>query len=179
MTEWNANQLRAKQEFFTNWLTANGAEVLTPTNEWELMRFKDGGVTSVVYFNKHDRVTFTGSARAAWEAYKTGRPWRSATPKAKRQNKKARDKYVETIRQRDGDACFFCAQPVSEETESVEHLVAITHGGPNHISNMFLAHRLCNEMAAHLSVTEKIARYHAARTNQPAPTTPPWETEQS
>lgn len=181
MTEWNAIHIRQKQAFFVNWLVANGAQVLEPTNEWEMVRFRDGGVTSVIYRNKTDAVTFTGSARLAWEAYKTARPWRAATPKAKRQNKKDRDKYVETIRKRDGDDCFFCAQPVSDVTESVEHLVAVTHGGPNHISNMFLAHKLCNEMASHLSAVEKIQRYHEARM-QPvsavADLTPPWETRE-
>jgi 5-methylcytosine-specific restriction endonuclease McrA len=177
MTEWNASHIRQKKEFFEKWLSANGAQVLTPTNEWELVRFRDGGVTSVIYANKRDGVTFTGSARVAWDGYKTARPWRAATPKAKRQNKKDRDKYVETLRERDGDTCFFCAKPMDEVTESVEHLLAVTHGGAQHISNMFLAHKLCNEMASHLSVVEKIKRYHEARMQPVAAdvSDPPWQ----
>jgi hypothetical protein len=45
---------------------------------------------------------------------------------------------------------------VDVEDESEEHLVSITHGGPQHISNKFLAHRVCNAKAGHMSAPEKI-----------------------
>jgi hypothetical protein len=158
--------LRKKRDAFLSWLTANGAAVLTPTNEWEVVRYRDGGVTSIIYHRASGDLTFTGSARAAWDSFQSGLKWRAATPKAKRAtgNKKRRAKFVETIRERDGDDCFYCGRHVDEDTESVEHLLSITHGGaPEHIANLFLAHHVCNQMAGHLSVVEKIATYHRAR----------------
>lgn len=178
------NQLRKNADAFKYWLTQRGAQVMSPTNEWELIRFRDGGVTSVVYFRKTGEVTFTGSSHAAWDAFKSGAHWRSATPKAKRSgSKKRRARYVETIRQRDGDLCFFCAEHVSEEDESVEHLVEVTAGGPDVLANMFLAHTVCNNNARNLSAAEKIALYHKARVGKQVDTSmlaetpdiPPWE----
>jgi hypothetical protein len=32
----------------------------------------------------------------------------------------------------------------------------MTHGGPNHINNLFLTHKICNQRAGHLSAPEKI-----------------------
>lgn len=42
-------------------------------------------------------------------------------------------------------------------------VVPIAHGGPDHISNMVLAHRKCNEEAGHLSGREKIEIHVQAR----------------
>lgn len=39
---------------------------------------------------------------------------------------------------------------------SIEHLVPKAHGGPTHLSNLFLAHKSCNAKAGHLSASEKL-----------------------
>jgi len=57
---------------------------------------------------------------------------------------------------RDGNACFYCGEPTGEDDRSLEHLVARAHGGPDHLSNLVLAHRRCNAVAGHLSAMEKI-----------------------
>ena len=64
---------------------------------------------------------------------------------------------------RDGDNCFFCRKPLAGDL-TVEHLVALAHGGPNHISNLVCAHAACNHEAGHLSVAEKVALALAKRT---------------
>jgi hypothetical protein len=153
MTFWTKTQITKQREQFRNWLAANGAEVLEPTNEWELVRFRTGTGTGVIYSNKAGGTTFSGPADKAWNAFKSGGSWR-ATPKTKRQQKST--PRIQAIRERDGGCCFFCLKPVSVEEESEEHLVPVTAGGPNHISNLFLAHRLCNQRAGHLSAPEKI-----------------------
>lgn len=158
MTAWYAPHITRKGKAFRDWLSANGAQVLEPTNEWELIRFKSDSGTSVIYKDKGSRLTFTGEALKAWEAFKHGQGWR-AMPATKR---KKSSTIIQSIRARDGDDCFFCAQPVSVEEESEEHLVPATHGGPNHISNLFLAHRVCNAKVGHLSAPEKIALHVAA-----------------
>jgi len=153
MTYWTKTQITKQREQFRNWLAANGAEVLEPTSEWELVRFKAGSETGVIYSNKSGELTFTGPAGEAWKAFKGAHSWRAA-PATKRRPKSS--PRLQAIRARDGGHCFYCLKPVAVEDESEEHLVSVTHGGPNHISNIFLAHRICNAKAGNLSAPEKI-----------------------
>jgi len=149
---YQASQIAKKVTSFRAWLTSAGAEVLEPTNEWEMVRFRSGGETSIIYRNAAGGVKYTGAADAAYKAFAGNKPWR-ALPATQR---KRSSPMIRAIRKRDGDLCFFCHEVVSEETESAEHLVSVTHGGPNHISNMFLAHKVCNAKAGHLSAPEKV-----------------------
>lgn len=168
MTTWSKKQITKQLAAFRNWLAANGAEVLEPTNEWELVRFRAGDKAGVIYTNKAEGTTFTGPATDAWMAFKSAASWRAA-PATKRTRKSG--PVLQAIRARDGDNCFFCMKPVAVEDESEEHLVPITAGGPNHISNKFLAHRVCNAKAGHLSAPEKIAQHVAAHLRLMLPTT--------
>lgn len=138
---------------FVAWLCANGAERLPVTNEWEVLRYRAGRETCVVYRNSRGRLTWPNSTAMAWHAYKSGQSWR-AIPRGKRPKKKAA--LFDAVRRRDGDLCFFCYCSVGEADETLEHLVPITHGGPSHLSNLFLAHQECNAKAGHLSAPEKI-----------------------
>lgn len=52
MTAWYAHHITRKGKAFRDWLSANGAQVLEPTNEWELIRFKSDTGTSVIYKDK-------------------------------------------------------------------------------------------------------------------------------
>jgi hypothetical protein len=149
---WNAKQILASKIQFEGFLTARGAEVFAPTNEYELIRFRSGNVTSIVYTTKHGNITFFGESKTAWLAFKNSTPWRAETPLKKRGSTPA----IATLRKRDGDLCFYCLQVVEQKDESEEHLLSITHGGNNHIANKVLTHRLCNTMAGHLSLAEKI-----------------------
>lgn len=161
MTHWTKKQITSKREQFRNWLAASGAQVLEPTNEWELVRFKAGDATGVIYWSLKGAITFTGPAGEAWAAFKGAHSWRAA-PATKRRGKSSVT--IQAIRARDGGHCFFCLRPVSVEDESEEHLVPITAGGPDHLANKFLAHRKCNADAGHLSAPEKIALHVKAHT---------------
>ncbi len=159
-------QIHKKVAKFEAFLSANGAQVLHPTNQWEVVRFIAGGETSIVYTNKRGDLSFIGHALGAWEAFRHGKPWR-VDPKNKAALRST--PMIVTIRARDGDDCFFCALPVAMEDESAEHLVPRAHGGPNHVSNLFLAHRECNIRAGHLSAPEKI-KIHVNSRRQHGPT---------
>jgi hypothetical protein len=157
-------QRRHGLEQFRSWLDQNGAEILEPTNPFELLRFKAGdhGV-GVVYCNAHGSITaYTGAAEAAFKAFRCGNRWSAGVgTKRKPMGHKQR-----AIRARDGDACFYCggkvAPPGEEQSPprraNVEHLVNRVHGGPNHLSNLFLSHVGCNEDAGTESAVEKIRR---------------------
>ena len=146
-------------DLFKLWIVERGAELLVPTNEWEIVRYRGGATTSVIYVNKTGKRTFTGRAQSAWDAFKAS----SSTYRADlREAGQAKSAYrtsvtVRTIIERDGDVCFYCGEPFSEtRPRTKEHLVARTHKGPDHISNVFLSCSPCNSEAGHLSAPEKI-----------------------
>jgi hypothetical protein len=147
-------------ERFRRWLVQNGASVLTPKNDSEVLRFEAGEETGIVYRKDTGQLTFTGCARAAWKAYRAAKPW-SGCARPQRIRKLSKIVIVRSLLRRDGDLCFYCRRPL-EDDYSVEHLVPATHGGPNHVSNLVLAHKRCNLDAGHLSAMEKIWKREAA-----------------
>lgn len=151
MTNWLVKEIQPKLESFKAWLSARGAEVHVPKDDYELIRFKTEKGTSVIYCKKNGETTFYGDAENAWDAFCNDASWRARPPK-----KRSRNSEINTIRQRDGDLCFVCRKYVEHKDESTEHLVALTHGGPEHISNKYLAHKVCNSRVGHLSAPEKI-----------------------
>lgn len=139
------------------WLVERGASLIDTTNEWEVIRFKTSKATAVIYRKATGALTYTGGAAAAVDAFMRNGEWRAGPATKRVKSKAGRNPVFATLRRRDGDLCFFCRGHVEQDGESIEHLVAITHQGPNHISNFVLAHRRCNADAGHLSAMEKIA----------------------
>ncbi|CAJ0719441.1 hypothetical protein LMG6871_02867 [Ralstonia edaphis] len=152
-------QLTKRRARFEAFLTERGAQILQPTNEWEVLRFKTSRGTSIVYRNARDGLTLTGESMTAWTAFETSGPWRaSPAPKKRVSGREKTLPLVNALLRRDGSACFYCGKDTTEDDRSLEHLVPRAHGGPNHLSNLVLAHRKCNTDAGHLSVMEKIRR---------------------
>lgn len=148
---------------FKKFLSERGAELLLPTNEWEVLRFKTGKGVAIVYRSKDPdaKCSFIGDAQQAWfEFINPETKWR-AIPPTKRKPMHSVD--YRTVRDRDGNECFFCAEYVSDNEATIEHLVSLCHGGTQHISNKFLAHKDCNAQAGNLSAPEKILMYHKSR----------------
>jgi hypothetical protein len=155
---------RAKFEAF---LTERGAQILQPTNQWEVLRFKTSRGTSVVYCNAKGGITPTGESLTAWTAFEKNSTWRGApAPKKRLSGREKTLPMFNALIKRDGDACFYCGASTSEDDRSLEHLVSIAHGGPNHLSNLVLAHRKCNSDAGHMSVMEKILAREKNRSTQ-------------
>ncbi|MFS4515942.1 HNH endonuclease [Delftia tsuruhatensis] len=152
---------------FSLWLAERGAQVQATTNEWELIRFKSNSKTSIVYRTAAGALTFTGEAEAAWKSYLSAGSWRGCDS-TKRSKKTTTE--VRSLLARDGDSCFLCGQPLGDDI-TVEHLVAVAHGGPNHLSNKALMHRACNVRVSHLSVAEKVRMRDSAQNRSPQPPT--------
>lgn len=155
MTIHTVHQLRKKLPAFREFLIARGAQVLEPTNEWEVVRFRAGSATAIVYTNAKGGITADGVALAAMNAFIGGGKWTAgvSTPREKTIKRPAD---VRALLTRDGDRCFLCRLPLGEDI-TVEHLVPVVHGGPHHIANKALAHKACNLRMGHLSLMEKIA----------------------
>lgn len=149
---------------FQEWLSERGAQVFAPTNEYELIRFKSGEETSIIYRKKSGDLTFVGSAKEAFEKFRINGDWRAIPATKRRKNGTSHE--IRFLLKRDGDRCFFCNGVMTTEDISREHLIAITHGGPDHVSNIVLAHNKCNQRAGHLSLIEKINIHVNARINK-------------
>ena len=134
-------------------LTAAGGEMLAPTNPYEVMRFRTSQGVGVVYTNAKGQRTWNAQALAAKNHLDQNKG--SLAPVRVHDRRKRAATY-NALLIRDGGDCFFCRRELGEDM-TVEHLVAVAHGGPNHISNLFLAHEACNRRAGHMSAPEKIA----------------------
>ena len=150
-------------DHFANWLTDMGAEVMPTISEWEVLRVRTNQGTFVVHENKVGKQHWPPGFLEIVSAYNRGTPIPlAAVTRFKRSSKTWLD--YGAIVKRDGSGCFYCGEVVAppdapvpkDYAATVEHLVCIAHGGPNHLSNKFIAHRKCNEIAGNLSAPEKI-----------------------
>ncbi len=148
---------------FKQWLRDCGAEVLGPTSEWEVLRVVTYHGTQVVHRNKKGNQIWPQPIAAVAQQFLNGEfPALSAGRRA-RKSSKMRQRYAALV-ERDGSRCFYCGEVVAEPDTptgegyepTIEHLVPHAHGGPNHISNCFLAHGRCNAIAGALSAVQKI-----------------------
>ena len=140
---------------FKSFLNASGAEIFSSPNAYEVIRFRAAGEMATIYRNSAGKLKFVGPVRSAWTAFTGNLPFRAA-PKAKRAKGERRAELVAALIARDGRACFYCPHPLMPGLETIEHLVPTTAGGPDHLANMALAHRRCNERAGTLSLVKKI-----------------------
>lgn len=143
---------RGPKPTFAARLKEAGAEMLAPTNPYETMRFRTRYGVGVVYRGRRGE-TWNKEAIAARDHIEANKGSLAPVEVKGRRTEKATASALLT---RDGDGCFFCGKPLAGDL-TIEHLVAVAHGGPNHISNLFLAHARCNQMAGHMSAPEKIA----------------------
>lgn len=146
---------------FKAWIVERGAELLAPTNQYELVRYRGQGIVSIIYENQRGKRSYTGSSQEAWYAFEKGNISFRFTERAPRDEsagrRARRSVLIRTLVQRDGDRCFYCGDPFSDERPPTkEHLVPQTAGGPDHIANLFLACADCNLRVGHCSAAEKI-----------------------
>lgn len=137
-------------EKFKNWLQQNGAEILPPTNQWEIIRFK-GKETGVIYSSGK---TSNSYANQAVICFLKGKYWDGFPISTGR--KTTYNKYKIPLIKRDGSACFYCSE-LLENDITVEHLIPLSAGGKNILSNMVLAHKECNHKQGHKPLSEKVA----------------------
>lgn len=140
---------------FKNFLNASGAEIFSSSNAYEVLRFRTGAGTAVIYRDKKGVLKFIGPVREPWRAFTSHGTYR-AREKAPHPAGDQRAQIIATLIERDGPGCFYCPEPIPPGFETIEYLIPLTSGGPNHLSNSAIAHRRCNELAGHKSLFEKI-----------------------
>lgn len=134
--EKRALAFRAREKDFSQWLQANGADVVSPASEYEVIRYRaweanQAGkakrpATHVIYRKADGRITFMGASAHHWSLFLTGgmfpdqsrnelmaksRGTRAKTDKKPTWARRTRD----LMRIRDGDECWFCGTPCPEE----------------------------------------------------------------
>lgn len=140
-----------KLEKFRKWLQTNGAELLPPTNTYEAIRFK-AKETGILYTSGNTNSPYTYKAI---KCYKSALSWDGRPDRAIRDYSTIGRKRKQQLLDRDGDMCFYCDEALGEDI-TIEHLLSITRGGPNYLSNMVLAHEACNKEVDNMTVSEKV-----------------------
>lgn len=150
---------------FEFWLTTHGAEILAPTNPYEVVRFKAGDETHVIYRKENGTLNAVNGSADILLAFMTGKAWKA--PLKRRTHGSPIGKRYDAIVRRDGPTCFYCGLDVSMHEATTEHLLSRSLGGPNHLANLALAHQKCNSSAGNLSVVEKVRlRDHMRKQSQ-------------
>lgn len=147
--------LRARLPALQAFITGRGGEVLAPASEWEVLRFRAQGSVHIVSRQASGHLVFGGESAHAVQCWLAHLPWRGSDSHRGQVGKRARSLNLRTLLARDGDACFLCGQSLGEDLTE-EHLVPLTHGGPDHLANKVLTHAACNKKMGHLSVMEKL-----------------------
>lgn len=141
-------------EAYRDWLIKNGATILKPTNQWEVLRFKTCDGLGIIYKNSKDALKYTGEAEILLNAFNSNKSIPLAVNKTKRS--KLERSLVDLLVSRDGWRCFYCDEILDYETCTREHLLPVSYGGPDHINNIVLSCEYCNRKADRLSLIEKI-----------------------
>ena len=137
---------------FTEWLRQQGAEVLAPTNPYELVRFRARSAVHVVYTGRRG-ISMGKFARDCFDVFNRGGSVNMGLTATQRSYA---IKHKAALLERDGDGCFFCLKAMPSDDMTIEHLVPVHKGGPDHQDNMALAHAACNQAAGNLPLRRKI-----------------------
>ena len=136
-------------EKFKSWLHNNGAEILPPTNQYELIRFK-GTEVGVIYTSGKYSGIF---ANRTYTEFRNNKTWSGRPISTGRDKSYVR--YKKQLLKRDGDRCFYCGEYLRDDI-TVEHIQSLVSGGKNTLGNMVLAHEKCNQEAGNLTVSDKV-----------------------
>lgn len=162
-------RFRRDQQKFEAWLRDRGSEIREPSNEYELARFTTPEGVGVIYCNASGAISsWVGGSLEAYKAFMASAPWRVGKSTKRRSGSKAEHQIAAVIK-RDGNECWYCGLPFGDDqfARTKEHLVSVTHGGPDHIANIVVAHKGCNLEAGNLSVSEKCKLREAKRFGVP------------
>ncbi len=137
------------KEKFIKWLLSNGAEILPVSNEYEEVRFK-GTEVGVLYKSGKTSNYYT---KNTIQCYQKARRWSGKPISTGRKPTYKREKLM--LLKRDGNRCFYCHKRLGNDI-TLEHLIGLTSGGLNILSNMVLAHKKCNYDVGNKPLNEKV-----------------------
>lgn len=136
-------------EKFKEWLQNYGCEILPTTNQYEAVRF-EGREVGVLYTSGKTSGIY---ATRAIVCFNNKKKWDGSPIKTGRNSSYKKQKTA--LVERDGTCCFYCGEEMNDDI-TVEHLIALSCGGKNVLSNMVLAHEKCNHMVKNIPISEKV-----------------------
>ena len=137
-------------EQFIEWLHNQGAEVLDPTNPYELVRFRNANGVGIVYEGKKGR-SYVGEAAIGWQKFKRGENWKLINRKRSRLTERKKE-----LARRDGEKCFAHGNAMELSALTIEHLLSFSQGGNDNNNNLVLVCDSANKLLANKSLAEKI-----------------------
>lgn len=144
---------------FAAYLTQNGATVLEPTNQYEVLRYKLNGCgTLVIYRNKTGRLTIPEATHDHIDSFLRDAPIEKHERLGAKENREIKNRLLD----RDGGKCVVCGKPLGDDI-TVEHFLSVSDGGNSLPNNLALAHRACNEALGNLPIVLKIELIVKAR----------------
>ena len=162
---------------FEEYLEREGALVLSPTNPYEVIRYRTKEVklvdenvvserwtTHIVYRKDIGRLTYTSWSGKHYKDFLRNWSLGAEAPKISKKKKKGAGvqpskqglSLLDELLERDGTLCWFCDQYMEIDNLSVEHLLPKSIKAGNCRENLCLAHKSCNSMAANKPLVEKI-----------------------
>jgi hypothetical protein len=167
---------------FKAWLNTHGGHMLPCTNTWEVVRYRRGGLVSIIYRKSTGQLTYTGNSGMDYKEF-AGLPAESPPAitmdekvamhahiprprkvpediehrRTPREKKTSTTKIRQRLIERDGYSCWYCGHHMALDDRSIEHLLAKSNGGTDNIANLVLAHKECNRLAGNKPVSEKVA----------------------
>lgn len=160
---------------FLAWLSDNGAEIGTPSNPYEVVRYRaywkqsKRPETQIVYAKESGLLTWMKGTQGHYLTFMEGKPMVGNKPRysatfeqpetTTKKQKPSKSKGAETrakLLKRDGDECWFCGERMGDDC-TIEHLIPKADGGRNALANYALAHQSCNNAAANKPLVEKLA----------------------
>jgi 5-methylcytosine-specific restriction endonuclease McrA len=136
-------------EKFSAWLKKMGVEILPVTNQYEALRFK-GKEVGVVYTSGKVSNDYT---RNAINCFTKNKHWDGRQINTGRHAGYKKEK--EQLIERDGTDCFLCGLPLQDDI-TLEHLIPLSSGGKNNLSNMVLMHEKCNQEVSNIPISQKV-----------------------
>jgi len=135
---------------FEKWLKYRGAEIIPPSNEYEVLRFK-GREVGIIYKSGKTGNNYTVHAI---ECFKNNKKWWGKPKQVGRKSNYQKEKKL--LLERDGRKCFYCGKIMQLKDITLEHLIPLSSGGRNMLSNMVLAHEKCNSDVGNLPLNQKV-----------------------
>jgi hypothetical protein len=141
---------------FKKFIVNCGGQLLHETNEYEVIRVQTDHGVQILYRKASGLLNWPDELVKAYMAYKSGGKVKWRASKKKKVNRKRGPVVVQTLAKRDGESCWFCGLPLTQEEATIEHLLNVSNGGNNHINNLVLAHEKCNQQARNMGIADKV-----------------------
>ena len=141
---------------FARYLIENDCEILDPTSQYELIRYKtktDG--VCILYCNAQGNVRrISKTVRRHIESFDKGK----VLQKTRRPKTITKAEIEIRLRKRDGENCAVCGKALDLAPYNIEHFLSIGSGGNNNLDNLALTHTNCNMKLGDLPITKKIEK---------------------